>query len=111
MGGAQSFSEIDLGRRCREFGLMAPTRQVFRLDRDGRRRYLDCMWELPDGTTLVLEVDGSLHREAASWWRDIARERDLVIRVGKVVRCSTFELRHNHPAIMRDLVALGVPRQ
>ena len=110
MGGAHSFAEVDVGRRCRQFGLAPPLRQVFRYDRQGRRRYLDCVWELPDGTKLVLEVDGSFHLEAGSWWRDIARERGVVIDYGKVVRCSTYELRHEPAAVMHDLAALGVPR-
>ena len=109
-GGAQSFAEIDVGRLCREFGLQQPTRQVFRYDARGRRRYLDCVWELADGTKVVLEIDGSFHFESESWWRDMARERGVVIDVGRVLRCSTFEIRDTGSAIMKDLAAAGVPR-
>ena len=49
----------------------------------------DCEWALPDGRTVVLEVDGGLHMEAESWWRDMARERELVIAGKVVLRCST----------------------
>jgi hypothetical protein len=67
-GGAQSFAEIDVGIQCRRAGLWPPHRQTVRLGRDGRRRYLDCTWELSDGRTLVLEIDGSFHLQVANWW-------------------------------------------
>jgi hypothetical protein len=84
VGGAQSVAEVDVGRLCRRGGLVPPTRQVQRRDRQGRRPNTDCEWALPDGRTVVLEVDGGLHMEAQSWWHDMARERELVI-AGKVV--------------------------
>jgi hypothetical protein len=62
-GGAQSFAELDLGRICDSFALQPPARQRIRMDRTGRRRYLDCEWDLPDGRILVLEST------AASIWR------------------------------------------
>ena len=37
-GGAHSFAEINMGRLCKEAGLVPPTRQVVRLDKQGRRR-------------------------------------------------------------------------
>ncbi|QWZ06527.1 endonuclease domain-containing protein [Nocardioides panacis] len=110
VGGAQSVAEVDVGRLCRRGGLVPPTRQVLRPDRQGRRRYTDCEWALPDGRTVVLEVDGGLHMEAESWWHDMARERELVIAGKVLVRCSTTELRHDPTRIVRDLLALGVPR-
>ncbi len=110
-GGAHSFGEIDVGRICRQYGLQLPTRQRFRFDRAGRRRYLDCEWELPDGTTVVLEIDGAFHREAENWWRDMKRERGVVIDVGRVLRCSTTEMRLEPAQIVADLRAVGVPTQ
>jgi len=109
-GGTHSFGEIDVGQLCREHGLAPPLRQRFRLDARGRRRYLDCEWELPDGTIVVLEVDGGFHFEAGHWWRDMQRERGVVITVGRVLRCSTLELRLDRDAIARDLLSIGVPR-
>ncbi|MEJ7774814.1 MAG: hypothetical protein WKF72_08365 [Nocardioidaceae bacterium] len=110
-GGAHSFAEIDLGRLCRVFGLQPPTRQVFRYDAHGRRRYLDCSWDLVDGTRVVLEIDGAFHLEVETWSADMVRERGVVIGVGRVLRCSTFEIRDDGDTIMRDLAAIGVPRQ
>lgn len=109
-GGAQSVAEIDVGRLCERTGLVPPARQVLRRDRQGRRRYTDAEWDLPDGRVVVLEVDGGIHMEAETWWHDMARERELVIAGKVVIRCSTVELRHDPDRIARDLVALGVPR-
>lgn len=109
-GGAEALSEIDLVRLCRTFGLEPPAQQQIRRASDGRRRYLDCLWELPDGSTVVLEVDGAHHLSVEQWSRDMRRERSLVLRVGKVLRCSAYEARCEQAALAADLVAAGVPR-
>lgn len=108
-GGAQSFAELDLGRICDAFGLQAPHRQRVRKDATGRRRYLDCEWELPNGRILVLEIDGSFHLETEHWWQDMKRERDVVLSGRSVLRCSSIELRLQPLAIIRDLRQAGVP--
>ena len=108
-GGAQSFAELDVGRLCREAGLAEPTRQVVRTDKEGRRRYLDCVWILPDGRVIVLEVDGSFHAEVAAWWKDMRRERAVVVSGDTVLRCSTIELRLEAADVLADLKAIGVP--
>lgn len=109
-GGAQSFAEIRVGVLCRAAGLQPPRRQVVRADRDGRRRYLDCSWELPDGRLVVLEVDGGFHRYVDSWWKDLKRERSVVGWNRVVLRCASVELRLEPDGILADLRALGVPR-
>lgn len=109
-GGAQSFAELDIGRLCREVGLAPPARQRIRLDRDGRRRYLDCEWELRDGRVVVLEIDGSFHMLVDNWWQDMKRERDVVIAGRVVLRCSSVEIRLEPAAILHDLARAGVPR-
>jgi hypothetical protein len=108
-GGAQSFAEIEVGRLCAEYGLAPPTRQVVRLDKQGRRRYLDCAWVLPDGRIVVLEVDGSFHAEVVAWWSDMKRERAVVVQGDTVLRCSSIELRLEPVDIMSDLRQIGVP--
>ena len=109
-GGAQSFAEIDVGRLCAEAGLMAPRRQVVRLDSQGRRRYLDCEWDLPDGTILVLEIDGGFHMEVDRWWRDMKRERGVRLDGRLVLRCASVEVRLEPWGIVEDLRRAGVPR-
>lgn len=108
-GGAHSFAEINVARLCHQAGLVAPTRQVVRVDKQGRRRYLDCVWELADGRVVVLEVDGSFHADVGNWWRDMKRERGVVVRGDTVLRCSTVELRLEAADILDDLRRIGVP--
>lgn len=108
-GGSHSFAEIDVARKCLGFGLMPPSRQRIRYDATGRRRYLDLEWDLPDGSVVILEVDGSFHLRTDNWWRDMKRERHVVIQGPRVLRCSTIEIRLEFPDIARDLRAIGVP--
>jgi hypothetical protein len=108
-GGAQSFAEIDVGHLCERAGLAQPVRQAVRLDADGQRRYLDCEWELPDGRVVVLEVDGSFHLQVGNWWRDMKRERAVVLSRSTVLRCASIELRLEPWEIMADLREAGVP--
>ncbi len=108
-GGAHSFAEIEVGRLCRAAGLAPPQRQTIRVDQRGRRRYLDCEWELPDGRVVVLEIDGGLHLELFQWWRDMSRERAIVISQRLVLRCSSIEIRLDPDAIINDLRNIGVP--
>lgn len=108
-GGAQSFAELKVGWLCRSAGLRPPDRQRVRPDATGRRRYLDCEWDLPDGRVLVLEVDGSFHFEAAHWSADMRRERDLIVAGCAILRCSSVELRLTPDDVIRDLRRMGVP--
>jgi hypothetical protein len=110
-GGAQSFAEIDIGRLCREAGLRPPDRQRVRKDKQGRNRYLDCEWVLPDGRIIVLEIDGSFHMETTHWVKDMKRERGVVVSGRSVLRCSSVEIRLDPQDIIADLVAIGVPPQ
>jgi len=108
-GGAQSLAEIDVGRACREFGIAPPARQRPRQDRDGKRRFTDCEWDLPGGRTLVLEVDGGFHLEVMQYGADMKRQRRLTTTQRIVVRCSAYEIRHEPESVIEDLIALGVP--
>ena len=108
-GGADSMAEIDLGSVCRRAGLRVPNRQRRRQDRRGRLRYTDAEWDLPDGRTLVLEVDGAFHMDVEHWAADLARQRSLTEPARIVVRCTALELRLDPGAVAADLRALGVP--
>lgn len=107
-GGAHSGAELDVARMCRHFGLRRPTRQTPRVDAAGKRRWTDCEWELSDGVTLVLEVDGAFHIEVRQWGDDLKRTRRLTSRSRIVVRCTAYELRHEAAAVAADLIALGL---
>jgi hypothetical protein len=108
--GAQSLAEVDLRRACRRFGLVKPNSQQERRDRRGRHRYTDAEWVLPDGRTLVLEVDGAFHDDVLQASDDRARNRKLTTSKRTVISCTAFELRYTPEAVVEDLVALGVPR-
>lgn len=109
-GGAHSVAEIDVRRMCRRFGLPLPRRQRPRLDRDGRRRFTDCEWLLPDGRTLILEVDGAFHVDVLHYEADVRRQRKLTSASTIVIRCTSLELRDDPAAVAQDLIALGVGR-
>lgn len=109
-GGSQSGAELDVMRMCRAFALRPPDRQRPRFDRGGKRRWTDCEWDLPDGSVLVLEVDGSFHMEVEHWGADLKRSRRVTTRSRTVVRCTAYELRHEPGEVAHDLIALGVPR-
>lgn len=108
--GAQSLAEVEVRRACRRFGVALPVSQQPRFDRAGRRRYTDCEWELTDGRTLVLEVDGAFHDDFLQAAADRARNRKLTTADRLVISCSAHELRHDPASVMEDLIALGVPR-
>ena len=109
-GGAQSTAELDVRRMCRRFGLPLPQRQRPRLDRDGRRRFTDCEWLLPDGRTVVLEVDGAFHVEFEQYTADVRRQRRLTSASTLVVRCTSIEIRDDPGSVAEDLIALGIKR-
>jgi hypothetical protein len=108
-GGAQSLAEMDVRRMCRRHGIALPARQVRRRDADGRLRFTDCEWRLRDGRVLVLEVDGSFHRDVDHWEDDLARQRALSAVDRVIVRCTARELRDLPEKVARDLRMLGVP--
>ncbi len=107
-GGAGSLAEVDVARVCRRFNLPQPRRQVRRRDTDGRLRFTDAEWVLPDGTVIVLEVDGAFHMAVEHWEDDLARQRGLSGPGRIIVRCSSRELRYRPEVVVRDLKALGL---
>jgi very-short-patch-repair endonuclease len=109
-GGAHSLAEIDVARLCRRRHLARPLRQVKRRDAEGRLRFTDCEWRLPDGRTLILEVDGAFHMDVEHWEDDLARQRALSSMDRVIVRCTARELRDEPDRLADDLLALGVPR-
>ena len=98
-GGAQALSEIDFTRLCARFGLPAPTRQGIRRDADGRRRYLDSEWRLPDGRVVAVEVDGAQHMRVEQWGPDQLRQNEVVIGGTIVLRFPSVVVR-DEPAIV-----------
>jgi hypothetical protein len=74
-GGSHALSELDFTRLViRKFGLPEPSRQLPRLDGNGRRRWLDAVWE---EARLIVEIDGAGHIDMVTYWDDMARSNDL----------------------------------
>jgi hypothetical protein len=94
-GGAHALSELDLLALCRRYDLPEPVRQVVRRDADGRRRWLDAVFRLPDGRMLVVEVDGAAHMLIEQYADDLDRTVELVIDGKVVVRVAAVTLRLN----------------
>ncbi|MDO7867190.1 hypothetical protein [Nocardioides jiangxiensis] len=109
-GGSQSLAERDFLRICRCFHLPPPDRQTKRRDASGHWRYIDAEWHLPDGTIVMLEIDGGFHMDIEHWQDDMERSRALA-RPGVIqLRCTTLELREAPEILVQDLRRLGVDR-
>lgn len=106
--GAQALSEIDFVRLCKKNGLPPPRLQQVRHDSEGRRRYLDAVWDLPGGRTLVVEVDGALHIVQQRWWSDQLRQNDIALSGAMILRFPSAVVRHEPRLVLSQLrKALG----
>jgi very-short-patch-repair endonuclease len=90
-GGAQALSELDFTRLLRRHRLPAPDRQAQRPDANGRRRWLDAVWE---AARLIVEVDGIHHMEAVQYWADMDRDNDFTLDGYRVLRFAAFVVRY-----------------
>ncbi|MBB2942479.1 very-short-patch-repair endonuclease [Actinoplanes lutulentus] len=89
-GGAESLSELDLLALCRRFRLPLPEQQRFRLDADGRRRFLDAYWA---EARLHVEIDGAHHMDVRYWAADMLRQNRVWVRGDRILRFPAFLLR------------------
>jgi very-short-patch-repair endonuclease len=78
---------------CRSNGLPEPLRQAVRVERSGRRRYLDAELRTAGGRRLVVEVDGALHLVPKKWWDDQLRQNELVLSGRLVLRFTSVIVR------------------
>jgi hypothetical protein len=108
-GGAQALSEIDLTVLCRRFRLPTPRRQAVRVEPSGRRRFIDAEIEGPDGTVILVEVDGALHMQADRHADDLDRANELEIGGDRVLRFPALLIRRR-PERVADQIsrALGL---
>jgi very-short-patch-repair endonuclease len=109
-GGAQALSELDLLRLCRKHDLPEPRRQVVRRDQDGRRRWLDAVFILPDGTELVVEVDGAAHMCIEQYADDLDRMNQLITEGKVVLRVAAVTLRLDGDRFAAQLAMLLRPK-
>lgn len=99
-GGAHSLTEIDFGRLAREAGVGRPIRQAVRLDRYGRRRYLDAEFG-----GFVAEVDGALHLKPLAWWEDMFRQNEIVLAHKPVLRFPSVGIYLRRDQVVAQLRA------
>ncbi len=94
--GVTSVSESTFLRECRRRGLPRPRMQTARRDAQGRRRFTDAEFTLPDGRTLIVEVDGIGHLAIDAWHADITRHNGLMVSTGALIlRVTNWELGHD----------------
>lgn len=99
--GAESMSEADVEPLVRRAGLPAPRRQVVIA---GRRR--DLAIDLPDGTVLVLEIDGPHHDDPRQRWIDAQRDAELLALGYVVLRLPAYVVRTDPRRVVEQLVAI-----
>lgn len=102
-GGGHTLAEIDMGKLARRAGLGPPRRQRLRRERGGKVRWLDMEFDLPDGTVLVVEVDGSAHMQIESWVDDSDRQNEIVIDRRPVLRYPSITVRLNDERVVDQL--------
>lgn len=102
-GGAQALSEIDFARLCRRAGLPEPSRQSVRREPDGRRRFLDVEWVLPDGRRVVVEIDGSFHTSVQRWADDQIRQNYVTLARSTVLRFPAITVRTQPDLVVAQL--------
>jgi hypothetical protein len=106
-GGAEALSEVEFLRWCRRHRLPEPATQV-RYDRNGRRRYLDATFRLPDGSTLFVEIDGGVHLLLSVRWEDTLKDNDAVLANRKTLRFTSAAIYADDPrALLQLREALG----
>jgi hypothetical protein len=101
-GGAHAVSELDFLRFCRRHGFPRPQLQV-RCDTRGRRRYLDATFRRPDGRLVGIEVDGAIHLVVRTYWNDMERLNDLVIRKRPMLRFPSAYVYADDPVMVAQL--------
>jgi very-short-patch-repair endonuclease len=101
-GGAQALSELDFTRGViRQFRLPEPSRQVGRKDAQGRQRWIDVLF---DEWNVVVEIDGTQHREPLEQWDDMDRDNDLNIDGYRVLRFPAWLVRKNPELVARKIL-------
>lgn len=101
--GAEALSEIDFVLLCRRNGLPPPRQQAVRVERSGRRRYLDAEWLRFDGRRLVCEIDGALHLTPRRWFDDQLRQNEIVLSGSLVLRYPSVVVRTEEKLVADQL--------
>lgn len=101
IGGAESSAEVDVEPLIHRAGLTVARRQV---RRPGRRDDIEV--DLPDGTVLVVEVDGSQHDTPQARWADAARDAQVLADGRLPLRIPAYAIRHEPHVVVARLRAI-----
>lgn len=97
--GAHSLGELDVAAMLRSRGIQTPSRQELRILPRGRA-YLDLYW---DHAGLVVEIDGSGHRQAMARAIDALRQNELTLSNDRVLRIDLLGLRIDEDAYLDQI--------
>ena len=101
VGGAESVTEVDVEPLIRRAGMAVARRQV---RRGGRREDIEV--DLPDGTVLVIEIDGSQHDTPQARWADAARDADVLADGRLPLRIPAYAVRYEEDVVVARLRAI-----
>lgn len=102
-GGAQAMSELDFTRQViRRHQIPEPSRQVARRDEQGRRRWIDAMW---DEWKIIVEIDGAQHDDPLQRWDDMERDNGLNIHGYCALRFPAWLVRQYPEYVAREILA------
>jgi very-short-patch-repair endonuclease len=60
-------------------------------------------FDLPDGSVVVVEVDGFVHLKPISWWDDMSRQNEIVIGGRPVLRFPSVTVRLDPDQVVGQL--------
>jgi hypothetical protein len=110
-GGAEAVSELEFLAFCRRHGFPQPLLQV-RLDRRGRRRYLDAEFRQPGCRPVRVEVDGGVHLTLTQRWNDTRHDNEASIHNDMQLRFPSVAIYLDDPdAVDQIRRALEVVRR
>jgi hypothetical protein len=90
-GGAQALSEVEFLRFCRRHGFPRPELQ-HRDDSFGRRRYLDAVFKGTNGRYFTVEIDGGVHLNVSTRWKDTSKDNWSGLARKLVLRFASFAI-------------------
>ena len=104
-GGADSWAEVEVARLVHGAGLPRPRRQTVVDTLDGPRR-VDLAVDLPDGSVLVVEVDGVHHLDADVRLADAAKDAAVIAAGNAVLRLPVAAVRRDPGRVNAQFVAI-----
>ncbi len=101
-GGAHSLAELDFLAISRRAGFPEPKLQFVRRDAQGRRRYVDALFE---EYGVLVEIDGGQHTDVRQAWADMRRQNALWVAGVRVLRFPGWLVRERPDAVVAQVRA------